>query len=174
MGVWGQMIRAIALLPGMVLIVVPALVLHTTRSLNPGWSLPAPWSGATILLGALLILLGVSLMAGTIRLFVAVGRGTLAPWNPTQRLVVRGPYRHVRNPMISGVLCVLLGEAILLGSLVILAWFACFALINLIYIPLAEEPGLLRRFGEDYRLYREHVPRWIPRRRPWQPPWQGV
>ena len=173
MGVWGQMIRAIAILPGMVLVVVPAYLLHATRNLNPGWSLPAPWSVATIAAGALLILLGLSLMAGTIRLFVAVGRGTLAPWDPTQRLVVRGPYRRVRNPMISGVLCVLLGEGILLGSVVLLAWFSFFALINFIYIPLGEEPGLLRRFGEDYRIYRSNVPRWIPRGTPWQPPWEG-
>ena len=74
-------------------------------------------------------------MARTIALVHRVGRGTLAPWNPTARLVVLGVYRHVRNPMISGVLCILLGEAALFGSRALLAWFAIFAAVNAIYIP---------------------------------------
>ena len=62
-------------------------------------------------------------MVATIRLFVTVGKGTLAPWEPPQRLVVQGVYRHVRNPMISGVLCVLLGESVLTASLPLFRWF---------------------------------------------------
>jgi len=173
MSVWRHL-RAIALLPGMVLLIIPAFLIHATGGVNPGWALPFPWSAATIAGGVLLVGMGLSLMAWTIRLFDATGRGTLAPWDPTRRLVVRGPYRHVRNPMISGVLCVLLGEAVLLGSVVLLEWFACFAILNMTFIPLAEEPDLLRRFGEDYRLYRKNVPRWIPRRTPWRPPWEGA
>lgn len=102
-------------------------------------------------------------------LLATVGRGTLAPWDPTSRLVVRGPYRHVRNPMISGVLLVLLGEAAFLGSLPVLAWFAAVLAVNAVYFPLVEEPGLSRRFGEDYERYRANVPRWVPRLRPWEP-----
>jgi protein-S-isoprenylcysteine O-methyltransferase Ste14 len=83
-------------------------------------------------------------------------------------LVVQGPYRHVRNPMISGVLGVLLGESALLGSLPLLAWSGVFWLANAVYIPLVEERGLEDRFGDDYRAYREHVPRWLPRLSPWQ------
>jgi protein-S-isoprenylcysteine O-methyltransferase Ste14 len=109
-------------------------------------------------------------MYQTIGLFVRVGEGTLAPWDPTQKLVVRGVYRHVRNPMISGVFCILLGEAILAGSLPLLDWFFFFLLVNLIYIPLLEEPGLARRFGEDYLRYKENVPRWIPQVKPWEAP----
>jgi protein-S-isoprenylcysteine O-methyltransferase Ste14 len=82
---------------------------------------------------------------------------------------VRGPYRHVRNPMISGVFAVLLGEAALLGSLPLLAWAAAFAAANTIWMPLVEEPGLVRRFGADYEAYRANVPRWVPRLRPWEP-----
>ncbi len=62
-------------------------------------------------------------MVATIRLFVTVGKGTLAPWEPTQRLVVQGIYRHVRNPMISGVILVLLGESVLTASLPLFWWF---------------------------------------------------
>jgi len=103
------------------------------------------------------------------RLFVTVGKGTLAPWDPTQKLVVAGVYRHVRNPMIGGVFCVLLGEAVLWASLSLLCWFLFFLLLNLIYIPLLEEPRLERRFGQDYLLYKANVRRWIPRWRPWIP-----
>ena len=106
-------------------------------------------------------------------LFVRVGRGTLAPWDPTATLVVQGPYRHVRNPMISGVLFLLLGEAVLLGSWPLVAWFAAVAAVNAVYLPLVEEPGLVSRYGADYERYREAVPRWVPRLRAWkaaQPP----
>jgi protein-S-isoprenylcysteine O-methyltransferase Ste14 len=96
-------------------------------------------------------------------------KGTLAPWNPTQRLVVQGVYRHVRNPMIAGVFFVLFWEAALAVSLPLPIWFIVFVLSNVIYMPLAEEPGLVERFGDDYLAYRQNVPRWIPR--PW--PWDG-
>ena len=119
------------------------------------------------ILGGVLICLGLVLVVATIRLFVTVGKGTLAPWIPTQRLVVQGIYRHVRNPMISGVFFVLLGEAVLAASLPIFCWFVVFVVGNAVYIPLAEEPGLVQRFGADYEEYRRNVPRWLPRLRPW-------
>ena len=102
-------------------------------------------------------------MVATIRLFVTVGKGTLAPWEPTHKLVVQGVYRHVRNPMISGVILVLLGESVLTASLPLFCWFLVFAVINATYIPLLEEPGLVNRFGEEYLTYKGNVPRWVPR-----------
>jgi len=157
---WKQL-RAILLLPGMVTVVVPAIIVYATGMKWP----PSWWS---IAFGTLLILLGLSLMVLTIRLFVMVGKGTLAPWSPTQKLIVHGIYRYVRNPMITGVFCILLGEAILFGSWWLLGWFGVFVLVNVIYIPLLEEPGLARRFGSDYLLYKRNVPRWIPRLTPWE------
>jgi protein-S-isoprenylcysteine O-methyltransferase Ste14 len=109
-------------------------------------------------------------MAKSIALFATSGKGTLAPWDPMQRLVVAGPYRIVRNPMISGVLFVLLGESIVSGSWPVAVWFVAFLLLNVLYIRFVEEPGLIRRFGEAYREYRRNVPAWIPRRTPWSPP----
>jgi protein-S-isoprenylcysteine O-methyltransferase Ste14 len=146
---------AIGLLPGVVTLLVPALIVSGDEVAS--WPLS--------LLGAVLIALGVVLIAQTVALFATVGDGTLAPWDPTARLVVRGPYRRVRNPMISGVLFVLLGEALVFGSLALLAWWAVVFAINAVYFPLVEEPGLRRRFGADYEAYRASVPRWLPRLR---------
>ena len=158
MSAWRHL-RAIALLPAVVTLVVPALILWGT-DVEVGW-------GAVP--GATLIGLGLLLVVWTIALFATVGGGTLAPWDPTSRLVVRGPYRHVRNPMISGVASILLGEAALFGSLPLLIWFGGFAAANAVLIPLVEEPRLLRRFGADYESYRANVRRWLPRLRPWEP-----
>lgn len=144
-----------------VTIVVPGLILWRS-----GAEL-APWPLATV--GVALIGLGLVLVTWTVSLFARIGMGTLAPWDPTSRLVVVGPYRHVRNPMISGVLTVLLGEAALFGSLPLLVWFGAAFAANAVYFPLVEEPGLRERFGEDYDAYRANVPRWLPRLRPWEP-----
>lgn len=160
---------AIIALPGVVTLLVPALILYRARSVHIGGSLTFPLSLTTVALGVGLIGMGLLLMYKTVPLFTTVGRGTLAPWDPPQRLVVRGVYRHVRNPMITGVFCILLGETILFGSRPLLYWFLLFVIANLIYIPLLEEPQLARRFGADYERYQQHVPRWIPRLRPWAP-----
>jgi protein-S-isoprenylcysteine O-methyltransferase Ste14 len=131
---------------------------------GPSFSWPRAVAGGVLIAG------GVAMWAWTVRLFARLGRGTLAPWDPTERLVVEGPYRHVRNPMITAVLAVLLGEALLFGSMSILLFAAGFVVVNWAYFVLSEEPGLERRFGEEYRAYRDAVPRWLPRRTPWAPP----
>jgi protein-S-isoprenylcysteine O-methyltransferase Ste14 len=166
MSAWRH-VRAIGLLPGVVTVVVPALIVWSGDAVHVGWGLPAGLALLPLLVGVALIAFGLSLMIRTVALFASVGEGTLAPWDPTSRLVVRGPYRHVRNPMISGVLSVLLGEAALLGSLQLLIWFAAVFAVNAVYMPLVEEPGLVRRFGADYETYRAHVRRWVPSPRPW-------
>jgi protein-S-isoprenylcysteine O-methyltransferase Ste14 len=112
--------------------------------------------------------LGLVLVVATVWLFATVGHGTPEPWKPPQHLVIRGVYRHVRNPMIVGVYFLLFGEAGLAASLPLLIFFVLVVSINAIYIPLSEEPGLVKRFGEEYEVYRRNVPRWIPRLRPWQ------
>lgn len=155
--------RAVLALPVNVLGVIPALLLWWSGR----WRLSRP-DEPTLWLGLGLLALGLTLMTITIRQFAREGKGTLAPWDPTQRLVVNGVYRHVRNPMITGVLCNLAGEALLLRAPAIAAWFALFLLVNAIYLPFFEEPGLVKRFGDDYRRYRAAVPRWIPRLRPWR------
>ncbi len=162
-------LRAVLALPVVVTVVIPALLLYSAAPARFAPALPTPIALAACLCGAGLLCIGLALMVATNILFDRVGQGTLAPWSPPRRLVVRGVYRHVRNPMISGVFCILLGEAMLLLSPALLGWFLVFLCVNLIYIPLVEEPGLARRFGDEYRSYKAHVPRWIPRRRGWPP-----
>jgi protein-S-isoprenylcysteine O-methyltransferase Ste14 len=161
-------VRAVVLLPGMVLVVIPVtmICLNGTDTFGLWQSIPSV-RVLLALVGLALFVGGLVLMVSTNRLFATVGRGTLAPWNPPQRLVVRGVYRHVRNPMMLGVCSILFGEALFTASLPLLCWFAFFLIVVMIVIPLVEEPGLVRRFGEDYVAYRQNVPRWIPRRTPW-------
>jgi protein-S-isoprenylcysteine O-methyltransferase Ste14 len=164
--VWRRQLRAIALLPGMVVVVIPALIVWA-HGADVGWGLPAPFGAFLVGAAAGLFIVGLRLWLETIRLFVEVGRGTLAPWDPPRRFVVSGPYLRVRNPMISALGVILLGETAILGSWPVATLFGWFAIANAIYIPLVEEPRLVRRFGADYERYRRTVPRWIPRRTAW-------
>jgi protein-S-isoprenylcysteine O-methyltransferase Ste14 len=159
---------AIAVLPGMVTIVVPSVILHAGGRVEPGGAVPPPWGTLGALAGCALVGLGLILGTAAVFLFARIGRGTLAPWDPTRRLVVHGPYRYVRNPMISGVLAVLFGEAAFFGSFSLFLWFLLFLGLNLIYIPFWEEPDLERRLGPEYVAYRQNVPRWVPRLTPWK------
>lgn len=165
---WRQA-RAIAVLPGNVTIVVPALILFLLAAPNVGWGLGGVAAALVALVGAALICAGFAIWLWTVLLFGRIGRGTLAAWDPTTKLVVEGPYRYMRNPMITAVATLLAGEAVLFGSLWILAWAALFIAVNFAYFVLAEEPGLQRRFGDEYSAYRRAVPRWVPRRTPWEP-----
>ena len=152
----------------MAAIVIP-VTLTKRFGKSTGWKLSAPFNFISLIIGFSLAATGLALLGQTISLFSKIGRGTLAPWEPPKKLVIQGVYRYVRNPMISGVFFVLLGEAFILRSIPILGWFLLFVSGNAIYIPCSEEPGLLKRFGNNYEIYRENVPRWIPRLTPWTP-----
>lgn len=144
------------ILPVTVLVIVP-LWIEKARTVHAGFHL---------FFGLMLILAGLIIMILTISSFIRIGKGTLAPWSPTKKLVIRGLYRYVRNPMILGVLTVLLGEALSLWSENILIWAGSFFVINTIYFIIYEEPDLEIKFGEEYRDYKKHVPRWLPRLTP--------
>jgi len=152
---------SILILPGTVLVLVPRWLL---RGEGTQLTWPPGLRGAA---GIAVFLLGFVFFAWSVSLFTRVGRGTLAPWDPTRKLVAVGPYRYVRNPMISGVVFMLAGEAIFFGSRSVATWAATFLLVNHVYFVLLEEPGLEEKFGEEYRAYKARVPRWIPRLRPW-------
>lgn len=164
MTVWLRHGLAIAALPFVVVLVVPFAVLGGARIDAPS----GPASIVAVSAGAILLLVGLTLFVSSLRRFAVDGDGTLAPWDPPRRLVVKGPYRFVRNPMISGVIFVLFGEALVLRSLTHFVWASAFLALNALYIPISEEPGLEARFGEAYRRYRRHVPRFLPRLRPWE------
>lgn len=159
---------AIAVLPFAVTVLVPFWIARRNgRALELGSS---PGEVALQTLGAVLFLIGLRLFVASLARFAVDGRGTLAPWDPPRHLVVRGPYRYVRNPMISGVDFLLFGEAAVLLSSPHLLWALTFLAANLVWIPLWEEPDLRRRFGAEYDEYCRHVPRLFPRLRPWVPP----
>lgn len=159
---------AILALPFMATVGMPFLLFQV-----PGWdgtgmgAYVAPWIQWGV--GSVCLLIGLLLFIQSVVLFIRIGKGTLAPWNPTRKLVVKSLYRHTRNPMILGVFFILLGEGLMMSYLPILVWAGSFFLLNHLYFILKEEPGLLQRFGEEYREYKAHVPRWFPRLRPWRP-----
>lgn len=155
---------SILLLPFFVVVIIPDWLSNAFVHSDTHWSaglLPK-------MLGIIFILPGFILFLWCVVLFARIGRGTLAPWDPTQKLVAVGPYRHVRNPMISGVALMLIGQAFFRSSWVLGVWSCIFILINHVYFLGSEEPGLERRFGEQYRLYKQNVPRWIPLIKPWR------
>lgn len=155
-----RQVLAIALLPVMAAVVLPRLLL-----LKYG-GLATSLDGLFTVLGALFILCGLALFTWCVSLFAQVGHGTLAPWDPTRALVAVGPYRYVRNPMISAVAAVLLGEALFFRSPAVGLWFLAFVAINHAYFVFSEEPGLEARFGALYREYKARVPRWLPKFKP--------
>jgi protein-S-isoprenylcysteine O-methyltransferase Ste14 len=161
---------SIALLPFLVVVVVPWALLG-----DPAEARPTDPSlvRLRVFAGVAVFAWGFAFFIWCVGLFARIGRGTLAPWDPTRRLVVAGPYRYVRNPMISAVALMLLGQAAFWGSRAVGLWAASFLAINHLYFVLSEEPGLERRFGLEYRRYKADVPRWIPRLRPWPGPGSG-
>ncbi|SRR6266496_2596342 len=143
---------AIAILPFTVVVLVPFWIAERF-----GVALTLGRSVGSVLLqvvGFALLSLGLLLFVASLRRFATDGKGTLAPWDPPNKFVVRGPYQFVRNPMISGVILLLFGEALVLLSRSHGIWAVCFLLLNLIYIPIIEEPQLERRFGNSYQMHR--------------------
>jgi protein-S-isoprenylcysteine O-methyltransferase Ste14 len=156
---------SILLLPFLAVLGVPFWLLTASAGVDHRWHGSALIALLTRCAGAIAFLAGLALFSWCVSLFARIGQGTLAPWDPTHNLVAAGPYRFVRNPMISGVALMLVGEALLWGSWVLGMWACVFLCINHFYFVLSEEPGLESRFGESYRVYKKNVPRWFPRLR---------
>lgn len=162
-----ELLKAIVVLPGTVLILIPAIILYLTQPLNflCGFEFPKAW--APFGMGIFFAVTGILLAWKTVSLFFTVGDGTPAPWAPPKHFVVKGPYCYVRNPMIISVLLMLLSEAIFFGSFPILIWCVFFWIMNTIYFIWFEEPSLVMRFGNEYKKYKKNVRRWLPRLTPW-------
>jgi protein-S-isoprenylcysteine O-methyltransferase Ste14 len=141
-------------IPGTVAGYLPFLILQST---DAGIRTPSSVAGV---IAAGLIFLGASVLLRCVWDFFAAGRGTLAPFDPPRRLVVRGLYRFTRNPMYNGVLLVLIGEAWLFSSWALWKYAGLVLVMFHVMVVAYEEPTLEAQFGESFRLYKRAVPRW--------------
>jgi protein-S-isoprenylcysteine O-methyltransferase Ste14 len=162
---WGLM-KSIIILPGTVLVFVPAVVLFVSRGSRFSPDIQYP-TEVTFFLAMAITAAGGYLAIRTANLFTTSGDGTPAPWEPPKKLVIAGPYRYTRNPMISGAILILLGETVLFNSWPLFIWTIVFLAGKMVYLPLIEEKKLKQRFGEPYVSYMAQVPRWIPRFKGW-------
>lgn len=154
------------ILPIIILLILPIIVIYSFNNHLLGFN--TILSSIMLITGFLFIILGLGFLIYTNKSFFKIGKGTLAPWDPPKKLVIADAYRYVRNPMISSVLIILLGEALIFSSIELFALFIFFFILNHIYFVYSEEPGLIKRFGNDYIEYKKNVPRWIPHLTPWE------
>src|SRR6266516_6070755 len=140
----------------LVLVFVPGTVLEWS-----GVARPARW-GPVPVVGLVAAALGLALALWCVLTFALVGRGTPAPFDPPRRLVVRGPYRFVRNPMYIGAGLALAGAALFYRSWPLVGYTVLFLSITHLFVRLYEEPTLRRLFGVEYDAYCRRVKRWWP------------
>jgi protein-S-isoprenylcysteine O-methyltransferase Ste14 len=152
----------LVLAPGSVAGLIPWWISH--------WQQQPPFLGFAPFraLGILLMAAGIIVVLDSFARFAFQGIGTPAPVFPTRQLVVDGFYRYVRNPMYVAVLVLILGEALLLGNLHLLAYAVFPWLAAHLFVLFYEEPTLRKSFSIEYEAYCTHVPRWIPRLSPWR------
>ncbi|TAL32150.1 MAG: isoprenylcysteine carboxylmethyltransferase family protein [Phenylobacterium sp.] len=167
---WGVKSHATTLLgSAMFLVFAPGTIAGLIPWLIVQW--PAPADARWAAVGLIFLIPGAILLLDCFRRFAVQGLGTPAPIAPPERLVVIGAYRHVRNPMYVAVVSLILGQAALFASLPLLIYgvvmWAGFHAFVLGY----EEPTLRRQFPEDYVVYFDAVPRWVPRFTPWDGTW---
>lgn len=130
----------------------------------------SPWSTVPgfVLAGSALIVAAVAVLLHAFARFALEGLGTPAPVAPTEKLVIGGIYRHVRNPMYVAVLSIIIGQALLFSSWTLVAYAVIGAVVMGSFVRLYEEPTLANRYGAEYETYRRNVPGWLPRLTPWR------
>ncbi len=144
---------------GFILVFLPAQVLSEAGVTRPALLGPAQFAGMVV------SALGATIALSCILTFVFIGRGTPAPFDPPRRLVARGPYRHVRNPMYLGAGLALIGAALFYETGALWAYAGGFLLVTHLLVVLYEEPTLRQTFGQEYEEYCRRVRRWWPIRR---------
>src|SRR2546428_2454959 len=144
------------LVPGTVAGIIPWLLLQGSGNLV--LRIPSIW-----MIGLFPLLLGVGLYLWCAGAFTFIGKGTPAPIDAPKALVVEGPYRWVRNPMYIAVFSVVIGEALLFRSFLLLGYALLVAVVVHLFVVFVEEPSLRSQFGESYETYLRTVPRWLPR-----------
>ena len=145
-----------ALFIGLLLIYLPARLLSWSGIVRPA-AIEVP-QVAGMVIGAA----GGSLAVWCILTFAFIGRGTPAPFDPPRRLVIRGPYRFVRNPMYIGAELALAGAALFYESWLLLGYAGLFFLVTHLFVVFYEEPTLRRTFEQEYEAYCRQVRRWWP------------
>lgn len=160
--------KAILQLPFIVALILPLLIHLFTKEfiVIPICGRPF-WQSAII--GSSFLTIGLALFIKSLQLFDKIGKGTLAPWNPTSNMIIVGLYQYVRNPMIIGVVFILLAEAFFYQNGNILIFTGIFVTLKTLYFIFDEEPTMRKRYGNEYLAYKKHVPRWIPRVKAWTP-----
>jgi protein-S-isoprenylcysteine O-methyltransferase Ste14 len=146
-----------ALFIGFVLVYLPSRFLSWSGVVAPATI------GAPQIAGMFVVAIGTAIALWCVFTFVFVGKGTPAPFDPPRKLVIRGPYRFVRNPMYIGAGMTLAGAALYYESLSILIYACLFFVITHLFVVLYEEPTLRRTFGDEYEAYCRRVRRWRPR-----------
>jgi protein-S-isoprenylcysteine O-methyltransferase Ste14 len=151
-------------------VLAPGVVAGLVPWLLTGWQVqPLPYWAPLRVVGVGLLAAGALVLVHSFVRFVMEGAGTPAPPAPTDRLVVGGLYRYVRNPMYLAVVVTIVGQALALGQPMLLLYAAAVWVVVGAFVHWYEEPALSRRFGAEYEAYRRDVPAWWPRRRPWEP-----
>ncbi|HET6736724.1 methyltransferase family protein [Mycobacterium sp.] len=149
-------------------VVAPGTVVGLIPWLITRWEIAESTPVWQIIIGVVLIAVGLIPPVHAFVQFVKAG-GTPMPIAPTQRLVVTGFNRYVRNPMYAGLITALVGQALLFGSWWLLLCAAAFWLLTASFVRWYEEPTLVREYDGEYETYRRNVHAWLPRWRPWTP-----
>ncbi|HSR86224.1 MAG TPA: isoprenylcysteine carboxylmethyltransferase family protein [Streptosporangiaceae bacterium] len=145
------------------LVVAPGVVTGLVPWLMTGWRQGSARPAAMVAAGAVLTAAGCLVLLQAFGRFALEGVGTPAPPAPTDRLVVGGLYRYVRNPMYLALQAVIIGQVLLLDRPVLLYYAAAVLALTVAFVRLYEEPALARKYGEQYAAYRRAVPGWLPR-----------
>ena len=142
-----------------VLVYLPARFLSWSGIVEPATT------GAPQVAGMIVVAIGTAIALWCVVTFVFIGKGTPAPFDPPRKLVIRGPYQFVRNPMYIGAAMTLAGAALFYESLSIFNYTGLFFFITHLFVVLYEEPTLRRTFGDEYEAYFCRVRRWWPKTR---------
>lgn len=151
-----RVILASLILPGIFAVALPGVLVYIDPWRQGGWGV-----------GAIIMAVGLLGLLWCIGDFCAYGKGTLAPWDPPQHLVVVGLYRFTRNPMYIGVLLLVGGWSLLTGSWLLASYLIVLAVAFHLRVVFHEEPWLSKKFTGDWSVYSAGVPRWLPRVTPW-------
>jgi protein-S-isoprenylcysteine O-methyltransferase Ste14 len=162
-----EYLKVVLILPGNVLITIPFLIFLLTRNSYSYYLVG--FDNFLFYVAMFFLALGLLLAIWSVRTFYNKGGdGTPGPWQPVSNLVISGPYRYVRNPMIIGVINLLLFESALFASIPMLLWAIVFFICNIVYFKNIEEKELIKRFGAEYEDYKNKVSILFPKFTPYK------